>query len=397
MKDLFNMHAPSRGEMLRVSGSVLLAGSTAGLLQACSRGFYPEPALTTGDVTARTLDAIAETYLASANAVSVAVYLDGTELTRSYVRGVPSTQYDENTVYGIGSNTKVFTASLLAHQCTGPGATRTLDDLAARSLPPRVESEGSIIKTITLRDLATHTSSFPDFISIEAHDTLFVGQPPPDDQIQWWIDWDNKLATIGSPNPCLDHKPGTCWNYSDWGFITLGFAIADSNRGVTPVYPDLLANVLTKPLGLTKTAANITPDVPGYDANGTVVKTPPADLRSNAHDLLLFLKANLGVLGGVPDRLQKALLFAQQVHWKEEPKHTMGLAWQLPPPKAPDDPQLVWKNGEAGGYTSYLGMLPSKRMAIAVLTNSDAANPTAAGAHFLKAMSGTDLPDITPQ
>jgi len=42
-------------------------------------------------------------------------------------------------------------------------------------------------------------------------------------------------------------------------------------------------------------------------------------------------------------------------------------------------------------------MLPSKRMAIAILTNSDAANPTAAGAHFLNTMSGTDLPDITPQ
>ncbi len=391
------MQSSSRREMLRISGSVLLAGSTASLLQACAHGFVPSTPLTTGDRIARTLDAIAKTYLASADAVSVGAYVDGTQLTRSYVRGVPSVQYDQDTVFCIGSNTKVFTASLLAHQCTGPGATRTLDDLAAHSLPPRVESEGTVIKTITLRDLATHTSSFPDFIPIEAHDTLFAGQPPPADQIQWWIDWDNKLATIGSPNPCLDHKPGTCWNYSDWGFITLGFAVADSNRGVTPVYPDLLANVLTTPLGLTKTAANITPDVQGHDANGKVISTPPADLKSNVRDLLLFLRANLGVLDGVPDRLQKALLFAQQVHWKDEPKHAMGLAWQLPPPKAPDDPQLVWKNGEAGGYTSYLGMLPSKRMAIAILTNSDAANPTAAGAHFLKAMSGTDLPDITPQ
>lgn len=391
------MKAPSRGEMLRVSGSMLLAGSTAGLLQACSSGFTPPTALTTGDISARTLDAIAKTYLADADAVSVGVYVDGTELTRSYVHGVPSVRYDEETVYGIGSNTKVFTASLLAHQCTGPDATRSLDDYAAPLLPPRVQSEGSTIKTITLRDLATHTSSFPDFISIEAHDTLFIGQPPPADQIQWWIDWDNKLATIGSPNPCLDHTPGTCWNYSDWGFVTLGFAVADSNRGVTPVYPDLLANVLTTPLGLTKTAANLTPDVKGHDANGKVVDTPPADLKSNARDLLRFLKANLGALEGVPDRLQRALLYAQQEHWKEEPKHTMGLAWQLPPPKAPGDPQLVWKNGEAGGYTSYLGMLPSKRMAIAILTNSDAANPTAAGAHFLNAMSGTDLPDIEPQ
>ena len=162
----------------------------------------------------------------------------------------------------------------------------------------------------------------------------------------------------------------------------------------------MLADLLTSPLQLTKTGAGVPLDVKGFDANGTVVNVPPPDIKSNARDLLTFLKANLGQLAGVPSRLQQALLYAQQVHWDGaqygDAKNTMGLAWQLPPPKSPSNPQLVWKNGEADGFTSFLGMLPSKRIAIAILTNSDAANPTQAGTEFLKEIIGEELAPAVP-
>jgi beta-lactamase class C len=332
------------------------------------------------------MDTLASRYLASAQAVSVAMYVSGTELYRSYALGKTSTAYDDTTVYGIGSNTKVFTATLLAAQCTGTAPARTLNDAAAQYLPASVEQQGTAIKNVTLGELATHTSSFPDFISIEKDDTLFSGGPPPSDQTQWWISWDNS-ATTG--NKCSGQQPGTCWNYSDWAFVTLGFAVADSNSNPDSTYPKLLSEVITGPLALSSTGADVAVSVPGYGKDGSQLPTP-ADLKSNARDLLTFLKANLGVLKGVSSALQTALNFTQQVHWDGakygDAGNTMGLAWQLPP--TPNKPQLVWKNGEAGGYTSFLGMIPSKQLAIAILTNSAAANPTSAGTRFLRKLSG---------
>jgi len=41
-------------------------------------------------------------------------------------------------------------------------------------------------------------------------------------------------------------------------------------------------------------------------------------------------------------------------------------------------------------------MLPSLRTAVAILTNTDAANPTAAGTAFLDQIATIDLPTISP-
>ena len=321
------------------------------------------------------IDRIAREKLAAANASAIGIYLNGSAIVHGYEKGRPARTITGQTVFGIGSNTKVFTASILAAQCIA--GKRTLDEHVARSLPAGVEKRGKAIKSITLRQLATHTASFPDSIPNEAHETLFVGKPPPADEVRWWTDWQN-AASRG--NPCGGKHPGSCWNYSNWGFITLGYALADSNsRGLT--YPELLKSLVTTPLQLERTGADVRLGVKGFSRSGTAYKTPPPDLKSNADDMLRFMRANLGALPSVPSNLERALKFSQEVHWSGSPaSDKMGLAWQL------GNPGIIWKNGESTGFTSFIGMIPAKKIAIVVLTNRDAVPATGAGFEFLHAM-----------
>jgi beta-lactamase class C len=386
------MTNPTRREMLLMSaGFSLLSG--CGMQGALS----PQVSLAT-NARLRTesstrpisvLDAYIRQYCAQAPYVTAAMYDGGTTRLRGYAKGVPHPDVDTSWIFGIGSNTKVFTATMLAYQCGGKTPLKGLTDPVVTYLPKSVGKHGTSIKQVTLVDLATHTASFPDSVSAEAKNTLFFDEPPDAAQIAWWTGWNN-TGSPSSHNLCAGKTPGTCYSYSDWGFITLGFAVANSNETSGEAYTDLLSRYITTPLALANTGAHEKTSVPGHEKDGSVSKKPPTDLRSNAPDLLRFLQANLGKLPGVSAELQAAIDLTQRVHWDGakygNPHTNVGLAWQLP--VIAGKPQLIWKNGEAGGFTSFMGMVPSNDIAVAILTNSDAANPTKAGIQFLQTVGG---------
>ena len=68
---------------------------------------------------------------------------------------------DENTVFSIGSTTKVFTTTLLADM-VNKGLIR-LDDPIEKYLPSNVTIPQYNDHKITIEDLATHTSGLPEF------------------------------------------------------------------------------------------------------------------------------------------------------------------------------------------------------------------------------------------
>lgn len=375
---------------------MLLMGAGFGLLAGCgARGILAPSAFSPASESLhpdthveKVLDGFIKQYCADAPYATAAIYDGATTALRGYAQGVPNASVDTSWIFGIGSNTKVFTATILAYECGGPTPSKRLTDPVVKYLPAQVNRHGHAIEDVTLVDLATHTSSFPDSVAAEADNTLFFDKPPSKAQIHWWTDWTN-TGSPSSHDMCVGKMPGTCYNYSDWGFITLGFAVSHSNEVAGDKYTDLLARYVTKPLGLKNTGAHERLSVKGHLTNGKV-SPPPTDLRSNAPDLLRFLEANLGKLQGVTAELQKALLLTQKVHWDGakygDPHTDVGLAWQLP--AMPGKPKLIWKNGEAGGFTSFMGMIPSKSLAVAILTNSDAAKPTSAGIQFLLSIGG---------
>lgn len=375
----------SRKEMLRLSA----LGATGIILDSCDKSMqgltgqsYAPQILRPRSAPALTyiLDHYMSTYCTAAPVATVALYAGGTSILRGYRHGKPSPTVDTDWVFGIGSNTKVFTSTLLAYQCVGRKPSMKLTDPVDQFLPPDVSKRGSSIKQVTLVDLATQTSSFPRDVSIEEAGQPFTDRPPTPEQIHWWIRWKNS----GADDACAGHSPGTCWLYSNWGFITLANAVARYNSIPSMVYSKLLSDVVTKPLGMVKTGRDITLSVPGHNSKGHLVHHQPTDLRSTAADMLNWITACLGK-AGINGRLREAIDLTMQPHWTGTigtSVGSMGLGWQLPtPPK--NHPQIVWKNGGGSGYYSFMGVVPSSSVGVAILTNSQAANVTNGGLALL--------------
>jgi beta-lactamase class C len=299
-------------------------------------------------------------------------------------------------IFELGSVTKVFTATLLAlHQPA------ILDDPLSQHLPVAVGNPQ--LRNVKLHMLATHTSGFPRETPPNSGPGkdggmyLFHDQSPPANSalVNFWGNWqpDEK------GNYCAPCKIGTCWQYSNVGFVTLGYAAAGTE------YNTQLTSQITKPLDMRFTAAQPPKDAKvaqGYvDKKGTVepAKGEAEDLKSNAHDMLIWLKAQLGE-GKVPPTLASAIAMTQKTYFTAQQqcsqahkpiKFDMGLAWQKHNLKN-TNLLMFTKDGDsgAGGQSCWVGYIPEKKAGVAVLTNGDGASqpPAFLGTQILASILG---------
>ena len=261
---------------------------------------------------------------------------------------------DGETVYEIGSITKTFTATLLAQ--TILSGRLTLDTPVAELLADvKIPSRGD--RDITLGDLATHHSGLPRM------PTNFT----PKDPANPYADYDAAKMNVFLAGYQLPRDPGASYEYSNLGYGLLGHALAQS--GAT-TYDALISDGILKPLGMTMTGTAFTDAMrahlaPGHDDEGEMVKNwdlgalaGAGALRSTAHDMLRYLKANMGI--GEP-ALAAAMNFAQQPRSNTA---KVGLAW------ATTDKGIVWHTGGTGGYRSFLGFTADRKRGVVVLTNN---------------------------
>jgi beta-lactamase class C len=258
----------------------------------------------------------------------------------------------ETTIFGLGSVTKVFTSILL--QSAVNADKMDLTDYVTKYLPPEVGEQGTDISSVTLQDLATHTAGMPDEGGSQPASTLFTDEPPSQKLIQWWEAFQAQPAI------------GTCWRYSNIGFVTLGYAVG----GYKPnQYNQQLASVITTPLNMPHTASSVSGETvaQGYKGNPettTRVHKMPADLKSNAVDMQTFL--NACVFPDQQSSIGSAILGTQKIYYKGNNcdgnatlKFQMGLAWQIFEMTSGNNSyQLLAKDGEAGGYDAWIGVIP---------------------------------------
>lgn len=197
---------------------------------------------------------------------------------------------DGETVFQIGSVTKVFTSLLLADMVLRGEV--ALDDPASDYLPAGVgmPEQG---RPITLRDLATHRSGLP---SMPTNLSLY-GEPDP-----------YEAYSVGQLYQFLsgytpDREPGAKAEYSNLAVSLLGRLLA---RRAGMDYEALLQQRVLQPLGMSSTSIALSSDqlrrlAHGHDRYLRPVRTwemrnMPASgsLRSTANDLLKFLAACLG-------------------------------------------------------------------------------------------------------
>src|SRR6185312_13288250 len=156
---------------------------------------------------------------------------------------------DENTIFAIGSNTKVFTTILLA-DLVNKGLVK-LDDPIEKYLPSNVKVPSYKGHKITIEDLATHTSALPEWPS-----NYCAGIPtnPTQETIQFRLNTMNcgKGYTFDQlqqalSNTTLSREPGTKVVYSTFGSGLLGHILTLKSNMSS--FDELLAHNILNVLG----------------------------------------------------------------------------------------------------------------------------------------------------
>ena len=145
------------------------------------------------------------------------------------------TPADQNTVYRIGSVTKMFTA-LMLEQLVEAGIVR-FSDPVEMYFPEvnAVQHRFPGAAPITLRELATHTAG----LTREPDDALTYTKGPVSD-------WEKTLIAA-LPHAHYEFKPGARFLYSNIGFATLGAALA---RATGQPYTEYIQERIFEPLGM---------------------------------------------------------------------------------------------------------------------------------------------------
>ncbi len=266
------------------------------------------------------------------------------------------------TIFEIGSVTKVFTAVLL-EEAVERGAMK-LDDPVAKYLPPEVKVPSRGDRQITLLDLATQRSGLP----------RMPANIKPANESNPYADYTLAQMFAFLSGYELTREIGSKYEYSNLGFGLLGQALA---RQAGTDYESLVEKEVCAPLGLKDTCIMLTPNLRGrlalpYDESLAPVQNwdLPAmagagALRSDADDLLKFVAANLGL---AQSPLTATLRATQQVRNDAgSPTSDIALAWHI---AKRHGPPLIWHNGGTGGYRSFVGFEPTRQWGVVVLSDA---------------------------
>ncbi|MDO6721010.1 serine hydrolase [Psychrosphaera sp. 1_MG-2023] len=277
---------------------------------------------------------------------------------------------NKSSLFEIGSISKTFTGLLLADMVIK--GELNLDDPVSKYLPKGVSMPTRNDKQITLLHLATHTSGLPRL------PTDFK----PKDMTNPYADYSVDMMYDFLSNYHLPRDIGQTPEYSNLGVGLLGHVLA-LKAGKS--YEDLVKERILKILGMDNTTITISAAqqkqlTTGHDVSGN--PTPHWDfptlpgagaLRSSGADMLIFLKANMGLLDSP---LAAAIDLTHKFqHSFGNDTLSIGLNWIIANTPAGD---VIVHDGGTGGYRSFIGFNKTSNLGVVVLANSQDA-PDAIG------------------
>ncbi len=280
-----------------------------------------------------------------------------------------------DTVFEIGSVTKVFTALALA-QMVDAGEV-TLDQPVASII-------AGAPQTITLEALATHTAGLPrmpaNFSPADMHDP--------------YADYGADRLTAELANVTLTGAGH--YASSNLGAGLLGHALA-TKAGVT--YQELIVSRIGWALEMPDTFVVPTGEAfarmaEGHDAALQRTRAWRWDvlagagaLRSTVNDMVHFVRAQLEP----PEALAQAIALTHQARHPldEGGGGQIGLGWHI------TAGGTRWHNGETEGFHSFIGFDPARRIGVVVLANTaSAAAVDALGDALIDLLRGKSPPPI---
>ena len=313
------------------------------------------------------IDSLALTYIQQKNAQGLAIGLIHKgkintfyygETTKGDTLSIPK----ENTLFELGSITKVFTATLLADLVERKLI--TLEDSITKYLPDSL-AQNQYLQKITFKDLANHTSGLPRIPSNLDKVPKFVATDP-------YAQYGRKELFSYLKNIELKDVPGNNFEYSNTGFALLGELISSISK---KTYSQCITEVITSPLGLLNTVEKInykTQSIPKvYSLTGTEVPlwqwqafAGAGGLKSTITDMMKFVQAQFKM---PESRLEHAMALTKQFTYYLPPSTDIGLAWHM---NMLEDVVQYWHNGATGGSSAFLALVPDSKSAIIVLSNS---------------------------
>jgi CubicO group peptidase (beta-lactamase class C family) len=277
-----------------------------------------------------------------------------------------------DTVYDIGSITKIITSLLLADMVHR--GELALDDPVMKYLPAdRVTVPSFQGRAITLADLATHTSGLP-------LRPTNLRAPNVDNKYAGYTLSDLYAFLSGYK---LSRAPGSQYEYSNVGYGLIGPALSQRSG---KSWAELVRARITQPLGMADTGPDLSPAMQrraaiGYTLDLTSLSLTPAQhwdmgalesagaLRSTARDLMKLLAAALDLK---PSPLKPAFDLAIQTRRPGgmDPSTEIALGWNIFRNGARE---IVWKNGNVGGFRTFIGFDRAHKRGVVALANAQTA------------------------
>ncbi|HXY33383.1 MAG TPA: serine hydrolase, partial [Planctomycetaceae bacterium] len=267
---------------------------------------------------------------------------------------------DGDTIYELGSVTKVLTGILLADAVV-QGRVK-LDQPAGQQLPAGVKMPANGDRAITLKDLVTDVSGLP-----RIPDNLKLGDPNNP-----YADYRAEDLYAFLNNHQLALTPGEKYEYSNLGQGLLGHLLSLEAKST---YEELVRKRIAEPLKMSSTTITIDKAsrsrfAPGHTEDGRPaanwdlpVLAGAGAVRSTANDMLLLAAANLAP---PKNKLGEALELAWTIQRKplQKGEPPLGLGWLV----MRDGTR--WHNGQTGGYHSMILMNRKNKSSVILLTNT---------------------------
>ena len=305
---------------------------------------------------------------------------------------------DENTIFSIGSTTKVFTTILLADM-VNKGFIE-LDDPIEKYLPSNVTVPQYKGHKITIEDLATHTSGLPEFPDNYCP-SFDPAKTAVHDSVQYRKDLMNctKDYTFAQfyqalSNMTLSREPGSKVEYSTFGIGLLGHILTLKSNMSS--FDKLLDHNILDVLGMNDTSFGLSEsqksrlavghfngqELPTWNMSSSIA--PGGALHSTVSDMLKFLSANMGLIKTKLDdamqeshliRLSTGQILPNNLQTSEKNNNIglyVGLGWFI---TTNFGHEVIWHNGATvGGYNAYMAFNPVTERGIVLLCSTDLAN-----------------------
>src|SRR5438067_2424973 len=314
--------------------------------------------------------------------VAVAVRMNGTTSFFNYgfANNAQNRRVTEDSIFNLGSVGKVFATTLLA-QAVKQGEL-SLDDPVAKYVTEL--QRGGDIRSVTLGQLASHTS----------------GLPRVPQQYEHWhrgkYTWPDFVRFLNSWKADPKHEPGKQYLYSNAAMVLLRVAL---ERRFNTRFAALIHERITGPLGMNSTALPLPRDllgraVQGYgpmgkplgkpgEESGTFQWSGAGQIYSSARDMASFLAANMDELSDHRP-MENAMALAQQPVFTVNPHFRQALAWQ---DVTSGNLTIMDKNGGLPNTSTYIGFTPQRKIGIVILVNRGKQHATGIGRQILHALA----------